>query len=235
MPSIIISGTNTICVNNTTTLTAGGGVTYLWNTSSTNNSITVSPVTTTTYSVKGTDGIGCSDTKTITVTVNSLPTLTLTPTATICTGSSISLSVGGASTYTWNTGANTTSISASPTTSVYYSVTGSDSNGCMKKDSVMINVDPCTGIKELNITNQTLNVYPNPAKDKATVSFLANRESLFVLNLIDSKGINVKQEMIRTRSGENSHSIDLTEMQSGLYFILIQNNEGTFRGKIIVE
>lgn len=65
-----------ICNGQSTTLTASGGDTYLWNTGETTASITVSPTTTTTYTVTVTTPCG-SDTDAAVVTVRPLPTVVL--------------------------------------------------------------------------------------------------------------------------------------------------------------
>jgi hypothetical protein len=69
---IVTSNSVTICPGNTAILTANGSSTYLWSTGASIQSIQVSPLTTTLYTVTGTDGNGCSATSTSTVTV--LPT-----------------------------------------------------------------------------------------------------------------------------------------------------------------
>ncbi|MFN5072808.1 MAG: CARDB domain-containing protein [Cyclobacteriaceae bacterium] len=69
---------STICAGEAITLTATGGTSYLWNTSSTSASITVSPVATTTYSVLITNANECSETKTVTVTVRDSPVISFT-------------------------------------------------------------------------------------------------------------------------------------------------------------
>lgn len=66
----IITSANTICAGANAVLTAGGGVTYLWNTVSTSSMITVSPTVTTTYSVTGTSAQGCSKTAVFTQSVS---------------------------------------------------------------------------------------------------------------------------------------------------------------------
>lgn len=67
-----------------------------------------------------------------------IPTVAVTN-ATICSGSSVTLSASGATSYTWNTGANTSSVSVSPTTTTVYTVTGSD-NGCSNTQTVSVSV-----------------------------------------------------------------------------------------------
>lgn len=64
-----VSGTLNITEGDSTTLTAGGGVTYLWSDSSTTSSITVNPTVTTSYTVIVFDANGCSDTMMVTVNV----------------------------------------------------------------------------------------------------------------------------------------------------------------------
>ena len=71
--ALTLSPNDTICPNNSVTLTAGGATTYAWNTSGTNDTIIVSPSTTTIYSVTGTAN-GCSGSQTVEVVIsNHLP------------------------------------------------------------------------------------------------------------------------------------------------------------------
>ncbi len=68
-PIASIEGNLDICENESTTLTASGGNTYLWNTGSESSSIAVSPTENTVYSVVVTDANGCQDTHQVTVNV----------------------------------------------------------------------------------------------------------------------------------------------------------------------
>jgi alpha-tubulin suppressor-like RCC1 family protein len=68
-----ITGTTSICQGSSTTLTASGGSSYFWNTGATVASITVSPTTTTIYTVTVTDANGCSGTASITLEVKTAP------------------------------------------------------------------------------------------------------------------------------------------------------------------
>jgi uncharacterized repeat protein (TIGR01451 family) len=142
LPTVNISGNNTICIGNSTTLTAGGASTYVWNTGASTAAITVSPVANTTYTVTATDANGCINTSTRTVTVNPLPVLSVTGTNVLCAGQSTSLSVSGASTYVWSTGATTTTISVTPSATSTYTVTGTNSNGCVNTSTRTVTVNP---------------------------------------------------------------------------------------------
>ncbi len=131
----------TICLGESATLTVSGADTYVWSTGSTNNSITVSPTTTTVYTVTGTATGGCTGTISATVNVSPLPTVTATASPTsICTGQSSTLTASGANTYTWSTGGTGSSISVSPASNTTYTVTGTSVDGCTGTASVSVTV-----------------------------------------------------------------------------------------------
>jgi len=123
-----------ICSGNNTTLTANGGTTYTWSpatglSGTSGASVTASPTTTTVYTVTGANG-SCTATATSTVTVTPTPTVTVNN-GTICNGGSTTLTANGATTYSWSpgTGLSATtgaSVSANPTVTTVYTVTGAN-------------------------------------------------------------------------------------------------------------
>ncbi|MCB0648003.1 MAG: CUB domain-containing protein [Saprospiraceae bacterium] len=86
-PTASITGDLTICVGSSTTLTASGGSQFLWSNGSTNASITVSPISNTTYSVTVSNP-SCSSTSMATklVEVNSVSGGVLGNNQTVCNG-----------------------------------------------------------------------------------------------------------------------------------------------------
>lgn len=140
-----------ICGGNSTTLSATGGVTYLWSPPTGLSSVNISnpdasPSLTTTYTVTVTDVNGCTDSDQITVTVNA-PSADAGPDVSICQGSSTTLSGTGAGTYTWgpSTGLSATNIPnpvASPVSTTTYTLTVTDTNGCIGTDDVSVTVNP---------------------------------------------------------------------------------------------
>ncbi|MCC6372627.1 MAG: T9SS type A sorting domain-containing protein [Bacteroidia bacterium] len=128
-----------LCAGSTGTLVATGATNYTWSTGATGNSLVVAPITNSVYSVIGSNGV-CTGTANRTVSVTAVPVVTINsvPGNTICSGSSVVLSALGGCTYTWNTGATTSSIVMSPTASSVY--------------SVITNCSGCTGTKTIGIT-----------------------------------------------------------------------------------
>lgn len=138
-----VSGNNTICSGESTTLTASGGVNYQWNNSATTATITVSPTTTTTYSVSVTSG-SCSDDTSFTVTVNQTPVAEAGANVSACSGLPVTLNASGGSSYNWSpvtglSSSNAANPSATPGTTTTYTVVVSNGS-CSDTDSVVVTV-----------------------------------------------------------------------------------------------
>lgn len=143
IPVASITGNATVCSGQSTTLTAGGNGTYLWDNGATTASIAVSPTTTTFYSVTVTNSCGSAVTSKP-ITVNNLPVVTITGSKNICFGSGTSLTATGGGTYKWNTAATTPSITVAPTYTTTYRVTVN--NGlCSAVGSAVVTVTPYPG------------------------------------------------------------------------------------------
>jgi hypothetical protein len=93
-PTITVNSP-TICQGQSATLTASGATTYTWFQGATQigtgASISVSPTSTTAYTVQGANATGCPGIATSTVTVNPPATANAGPNQTICAGQSITL------------------------------------------------------------------------------------------------------------------------------------------------
>ena len=112
---------STICVGDVALLTASGAAGYSWSTGAVTNPISVTPPATTSYTVTGTDGNGCTNSVNVTVTV-SPPPIASANSDTICVGQSAVLTATGGGNYLWNNGNTTASITISPTANATYTV-----------------------------------------------------------------------------------------------------------------
>ncbi len=126
----ITAGTGTyVCTGNSATLTATGGVNYVWSASAqTTTSIVVSPTVSTSYTVTGTDANGCSNSASQIISVNPLP---VQPTAFTASSTSICVPQSGVIytvpndptvSYAWNySGTGATIIGSTNSVSVNFS------------------------------------------------------------------------------------------------------------------
>jgi hypothetical protein len=154
-PNVLTSSNPSICVGQTTTLTATGASTYAWSpastlNSSTGSSVNATPLVTTTYQVIGTDQAGCTDTAFVTVTVNPLPLVASPPSPSICAGGTVTITISGADYYHWSpqTGLSnpnspdSVSVNATLNTTTTYTVTGFSLEGCSATTTVTVTVNP---------------------------------------------------------------------------------------------
>lgn len=155
LPSISVgSSSSSICIGNSSTIFATGANSYLWNPGAINNdTIIVSPTTTTTYTVTGISTVGCQNIATTTVTVNNLPIVNASASNTsICIGNATNLvATGTATSYIWNPGAiSGTSLTVSPSASTNYILSGTNASGCINYDtiSIIVNTYPTVGISD---------------------------------------------------------------------------------------
>ena len=147
LPQINAGANFQACSNDSITLAANGGTSYVWNNGVTNN-VTFNLSTTTTFNVTGTDSNGCTNTDDITVTINSSPQLTTGNNVTICANNApvqlTAISNEGGLVYLWSTGASTQQISVN--TSAIYSATATNTFGCSSSDSVQVIVNALPGV-----------------------------------------------------------------------------------------
>lgn len=143
--TVSILGPTAVCPGKSATLTGSGAASYSWTTGSTLNPIVVTPTVAQTYGVLGTIGT-CTNFVTTLITINPSPTINAVASfPTYCVpGPPVNIAASGAVTYTWNTGANTSSVNVTPTVATTYSVGGTDANGCIGSKLIFItnNITP---------------------------------------------------------------------------------------------
>ena len=106
-----------------------------------------------------------------------------------------------------------------------YSVTATDANGCMTTDAMDIIVIDCAGIEE---NGMNLQVYPNPVKDILKLDNTSTTE-ITSIKLDDVLGRLVLE------LNNNFNQLDLSQLNSGLLFVIIETDEGILIKKIIKE
>jgi PKD repeat protein len=140
-----ITSNQSICSGNSVSITAGGagaGGSYMWdNGLGSGSSHVISPASTTTYTVTIIDVNGCTSTASVTISVDIPPTVSVNPSSgSVCSGESITITASGAQSYSWNTGANTSSITVTPTNQTTYTVIGQNGSCAGSAVSATINV-----------------------------------------------------------------------------------------------
>jgi len=143
-----------ICLGNSTTLSAGGGITYEWSPAlDLSNPQAADPVAApkvnTTYQVSVTDANGCNNTDEVSIRVAQPFTIQATPDTVMCLGHVLPLRVWGADHYVWRGEGLDDADSPYPHATIKglgnytYQVTGYDADGCFTHDtSLVVSVHP---------------------------------------------------------------------------------------------
>jgi len=146
-----------ICLGSSAVLVASGGSGYSWSAnagSATTASVTVTPTVTTTYSVTTTGT--CPGTATVSVVVSPSPTVTIGSNSPVCLGQSLNFTSGGGgsgATYSWSgpnsfTAAVQNPVIAAATlaASGVYTVTVTNSGGCVASSTIAVTVSPLVNV-----------------------------------------------------------------------------------------
>ena len=141
LPTPAITGNNTLCQGETTTLDAGGGyANYQWSNGA-GSSQTVTVGASANYIVTVTDANGCTATANMNVTVNPLPVPAITGNTILCQGETTILDAGANYvSYQWSTSDNSQTITTG--SSGGFTVTVTDANGCIGSATVNVTVNP---------------------------------------------------------------------------------------------
>ncbi len=138
--SILSTGTD-LCIHDSVALNAQGALTYSW-ANGVQDGVKFAPMSTSTYTVIGTDANQCKNNSTVQVIVHPLPQVSILATdTTICLHDSVSLSGLGAANYTWS-GEVQNDIQFSPSATSTYTVIGTDTNLCTNSSTIKVDVLP---------------------------------------------------------------------------------------------
>lgn len=139
-PGILATADQTVCPGQSVQLSVSGGSGYIWgpfnNISCINcSNPIVTPVNTTSYTVKGFNSYGCSATDTVTINIPQPFKIKPSLNDTLCIGKASQLFASGADKYKWTPsyGLNKTEIAnplANPAQTTRYRVIGTDNSNC---------------------------------------------------------------------------------------------------------
>ena len=215
--SINIGGNFNLCSGQSATLTAGGANTYTWINGPGTNIYVVTPTVTSQYTVSGTSIYGCSTSTAIqTVSVSPNPTILVNASKTlVCQGSPLTLSVTGANTYTWYSGAQSSTINLSAFSTQVYSVTGTSTlSGCTATAALQVSVTSCKGVAE-NTATGDWKVFPNPFKNDLIVH-VGNAFTLSIYNIYGDRVAVVSESVTDNR-------VDVSTLTAGVYFVVLES------------
>ncbi|KAB1065161.1 T9SS type A sorting domain-containing protein [Salibacter halophilus] len=238
-PIVDLGNDTTICPGESLTLNAGNpDATYLWSPSnSTSQSITVSDEGT--YFVSVTDTAGCTSMTSIEISHATAPS-----------GDNIFTSGAGydysffvvnpteVGTYDWYYGDGDSTLNGGSSINHTYQDTGSydvtvilgDKYGCGSTDTITksIFIERPAGI--FGKGESQVSVYPNPVKENLNLRFPSNNN----IQRITITSVNGQEVYNKPVVGSGQMTINVSEFNSGVYFLSLFTENGSDQRKIII-
>ena len=153
---------------------------------------------------------------------------------TICVDSSIVLNAGtGFVSYLWSTGSSDSTITVSVAGTYFVEIV--TSQGCSFRDSIVINVAPCTAVKPALMGGPEISVYPNPFRNKIQLEIGNLTEREVEYKLISSTGVEVHSGKAISDTGKLSKEITPGKLPNGFYILELSYGDSVFRKKLILE
>ncbi len=219
----VFSNSQKVCQGSSAVLYAFGANTYTWNNGVFGSTNTVTPTTPTTYTVLGSNAIGCVGQAVYSLGINPLPIVTASTSAPneICPYETVTLTAGGAVSYQWKS--NSTIIvsqeaNVSPGVTTIYTLTGTDANGCSASTQVVVNVIGCLGVNENKGGLTGMKVYPNPTNGDFTVEL--NNGLNKQMQLTDLTG----RIILNTSSVDEKIKVEIQNLSAGVYYLKVSSD-----------
>ena len=187
-------------------LTAEAGASYLWSTAAITQSISVSPIVTTNYSVTVKYANGCTSTCSVTITVIDVRCGNKNDKVTVC----------------HNGKENCISPNAVPAHLAHGDVLG----------PCAVSPRPAAG-SEFFLQETKPSIYPNPSTGNFTIRMNTKSKSEIVIT--NSKGAVIERRAVNSINAGQTQSFDLRRNGPGMYFIRIVSAEGVQTTKVIVQ
>lgn len=154
----------------------------------------------------------------------------------ICRGETASLRASGGVSYEWNTGDETAEISVTPDTTTLYIVEVTNADGCVGIDSVLVEVESCNVLEELQADawSSKATLFPNPTKGNFRLDAEGLTNDKINWMIYDARGQMVATESAKAVDGSYSRIFDLS-LPSGLYFLKINHGDEVEMLRFVVQ
>jgi hypothetical protein len=228
LPTVAVISNAALCEGFNNNLLASGAISYTWSTGAQTSSINVTPTNVVQYVVTGTGSSGCVASASLAVIPS--PTINIAGNITACKGSVLTLSAGAASSYSWNTGAQTPTIQMTANATSFYSVTASFSNSpCKARQTHTVTVSDCVGLNRYPSSTGQITTFPNPAKN----------ELFYNLGYFGSHSFSISDHNgIVLETGEQQCakcSINVEKYVSGIYYLSVTTSKTSKTTRFVKE
>ena len=114
-------------------------------------------------------------------------------------------------------------------------VVTNDNGNNLYIDNVNIVQHSPSGIASIGAAANTIALFPNPASNKLAVSFNAENNLPATIEIFTLSGQLVLQNQVESTLGENSATVDISKLTSGLYLVKVAQGNQHFSTKLEVS
>jgi PKD repeat protein len=162
--------------------------------------------------------------------------ITVSDDVTIASGETTVISASGGDVYSWSptvglSDPDAATTNASPTETTIYTVTVTNSEGCISTEEVIVTVDGQVGLG-VDAKDSFLELFPNPSLGIINIR-VANIDTPYLVEVRTIDGKRVFNNIYELE--ESILKIDLGNLANGVYFISLKNGEINFEERIVLE
>ncbi len=100
---------------------------------------------------------------------------------------------------------------------------------------IISNFKDYAGLETIQITNNSLAIYPNPARESVTVNIKMEEGKLLNVSLVDLNGNHLQTVQLDSKPSDNYLNLNLSDYASGLYFIEVRIEDNLFYKQLLIE
>jgi len=233
----VVANPPVVCAGSNVVMSGFGALTYAWSNGVTGQNISVNPTSNASYTVIGTNALGCSGTFVQNITVNALPNISAISNNGIeaCKDDVFSISANGGVSYQWYSNTSNVVLQGNPVNvnvpvigTTNFTVMGTGANGCVGKAVISQEVSACNSIAKVSALGG-VNVSPNPTSGMLTIEFNSNISK--TVSVLDVTG-----RVVMTTNGSDSVvALDLANLAAGVYYVKMQTATATEVVKVVKQ
>ncbi|MDD4529403.1 MAG: T9SS type A sorting domain-containing protein, partial [Bacteroidales bacterium] len=92
------------------------------------------------------------------------------------------------------------------------------------------------GLEEVSQNHVSMTIYPNPAKDNATIDITVSQNSVATIKVVDLMGRNVIDLGTKSmKAGQNTIELNTSNLNNGMYFVKVASENGVVTKKITIN
>ena len=92
------------------------------------------------------------------------------------------------------------------------------------------------GLEEVSQNDVSMTIYPNPAKDNATIDITLSQNSVATIKVVDLMGRNVIDLGTKSmKAGQNTIELNTSNLNNGMYFVKVASENGVVTKKITIN